>query len=259
MPTVTAVAKPATVSVQITVDWPAATTATVSRVDPDGTRVPIRGGDNLSLPGGVAIRYDYEAPLDVPVSYVATSPDVPDVEVTSAQVTVASGGRAWLKHPGKPTLNRALAHFRALGAGTYPVTRGVFAVEGRADPVVVSSVRRTLHDSTAMFRTGTALEEADVSALLADGSALLLQTPAGWRWGSRYVSVGDVDVAPFAPLLPTDPRVVWTLPLTVVARPSGLAEAGPGLSWGDLMGRYSTWGDLYDTGATWQDVAEGRA
>lgn len=243
--------------VSVSLTWtdptPDPATALIERVGADGSVVPVRGGDPATLVGGQWVGDDYEAPLDEPFYYQATSTDVPGVVLTSASYELASSGLSWLKHPGRPFLNAAV-HITRGPDFARPVEQGVFDVLGRSRPVATSMLRRSERGELALF-TGSADERTALLALVQDGVPLLLSTPSGYGVGNVYVSVGDVEERRISQA-GRQPARYWSLPITVVDRPSGGALAA-GNSWSDVFGTYPSWSQLLTTEGTWTGVLEG--
>lgn len=152
----------------------------------------------LVTPGGLvrSTVYDYDAPNGTTVSYRvrAISTDIgPEVAGpwSTTRTAVWSSPRWCLKAVGDPTLMM----FLTMAPGGVPVLRrpmirGVFGVLGRADPIVTEDIRRTA-TGRMVVHTADDTEGAALRALLTSGLTLLLQAPAGARWGSRYVRPGD--------------------------------------------------------------------
>src|SRR5262245_55174247 len=119
------------------------TSVTLVRYDPSGFSTYIRAGNTVALTGGQAIVYDFEAPLDVDVYYVATQATPAGSETaTSNTVQVVSGGWSWLKDPGIPTRNLRIPIVTSIAELTRPARSGVFDIINRTAPVVVSAMRR---------------------------------------------------------------------------------------------------------------------
>lgn len=219
--------------------------------------MPIRNGDPALWVSGAWVGYDYEAPLDEPVYYIATpTTDFTDIRGQSPTVTVPSNGLTWLKHPGRPDLNTVIEPGNGgIPSFAYGIPQGIFQVIGSVYPVPVSSARFA---QTGELTTGTvtALQRTNMKNILADGSTLLLQCPAGWGVGSVYVAVGQVTESRVSGAPAYVPDRVWTLPLTIVDRPVGLAAAGAGNTWGDVYntggtGAYATWKGVTTAKASW--------
>lgn len=256
-----ATAVPGASYVALTLTWPGVAYATVSRVAPDGTVVPVRNGEPATLSGGVWTGPDYEAPLDTSVYYTATTVQTSGT-VTSTGVTLYSQGEYWLKHPGHPNLNQqvfpALNHVATL---TRDVKQGVYNILGRADPIVITSANRYLPTSQILLMTATDAQRRALVALLSDGQTLLFQAPSGDANGdqSGYVAVGKYDEARIGYTI-TDR--LWTLPITYTGRPAGMTLAGqtangiiptPGNAGGASSGSGGS-GSSGAAGGTWADV-----
>lgn len=247
---------PDTTRVSVALTWassPAPSTALIERVNADGTIVPVRGADPATLIAGVWVGDDYEAPLDANFYYQATSSDRPGETITSATYMLPSNGLTWLKHPGRPALNATFTISRAPDF-TRPVSVGVFDVLGRTKPIV-RSMRRYAERGELIVYTDNESERLALLALIEDGAPLFLATPGGHGVGNVYVSVGDVAEQRISRLGSEFARY-WSLPLTIVDRPSGVALA-VGNSWSDVLGAYASWSQLLQTEGTWIGVLEG--
>ncbi|MGZ0147135.1 hypothetical protein ACXJJ3_08695 [Kribbella sp. WER1] len=254
--TLTATLFPATTRASVSLSWtstPVPATATIQRVNGDGTIVPVRGADPATLVAGAWVGDDYEAPLDSPFYYQATSTDRPGVTITSPTYTMDSGGKTWLKHPGRPFLNTVVE----VASGpdlTRPVAQGVFEVLGRSRPIAVTMMRGS-ERGEIVLNTHTDADRVAIIGLLEDGEPLFLSTPAGYGMGSVYVAVGEVAERRLTHIGSTADRQ-FTLPFTVVDRPPGTALA-LGNSWSDVLGAYASWSQLLASEGTWTGVLQG--
>jgi hypothetical protein len=215
----------------------------LSRLDPSGFTTLIRAGDPVTLVAGHALVYDYEAPLDVEVSYNATQVTPPGSETAASNtVTVAQGEKySWLKDPGTPSRNLRVPVTTSIEDLTASARAGTFDIINRASPVVVSAMRKA-PQGQIVVHTNTDTERQYMWELMRRGQVLLFQTPAKYAWGSQYIHVGDVVEARVG--LAMEPARRWTLPFTIVDRPAGLATAPPGTSWTDVKGAYTAWGTM---------------
>jgi hypothetical protein len=191
------------------------TPPSVSRLDPDGTYRLVRGGNPCTLDGdGNWLGYDYEAPFDVPVTYYASSVDT--YALASAPITLPSNGAAWFKHVLHPDLS-----VRALLTKMPDLTRaartGTFAVLNRSEPVGTSTVR-VAPVGTLDFRTDNDGERTAIDACFADGTTVVLVTPASSGLGSLYMMPGEIRENRPTHYGPEQVRT-WTLAFTVVDRP----------------------------------------
>jgi hypothetical protein len=255
--TLTATLDPTTARVSVSLNWtdptPDPSTALIERVNADGSVVPVRGADPATLVAGAWVGNDYEAPLDATFYYQATSTEVPGTVLTSPTYTLSSGGSTWLKHPGRPGLNAKVKPTRAPDL-TRPIEQGVFDVLGRTRPVATSMLRRSERGELAL-RTDTDNERLALLALVQDGVPLLFSPPSGYGFGSVYISIGDVQEARLTSY-GKEPARYWSLPFTVVDRPSGGALAA-GNSWSEALGAYPSWSQLLADEGTWTGLAEG--
>lgn len=169
--------------------------------DGDSTPAAWIGTPGLSYSETAALVYvrDFEAPLDVPVTYRLTSSAAPGYVATSEEVTLPSvlgpevGVRqALLTHPG-------LAHTMRVWIEAEPdsitnaMPQGVFEIDGRRHPVVITAEQRSGDRGTLTFIAETFDEAARIRAFLDDGSPLLLRTPAAWGHPPNWwLSFGDL-------------------------------------------------------------------
>lgn len=232
----------------------APTTATIRRVHMTAGIVPkVRNAEPADLVAGLWSFYDYEAPLDEQFFYVVTDESQPAVIITSAVVSLASGGRTWLKHVSKPSLN-TVVQVESAPDLSRPIPQGVFDVIGRSQPIVVSLPRKSSR-GTLNLVSNTETERRGLWQLLQDGSPLLLLTPVGYGLGHQYISISDVEEKRVVGV-GHEPTRRWELEFTVVGRPSGLILES-GVTWQTVLDDYDTWLDIVITEADWQDVLEG--
>lgn len=246
---------PATTRASVSLSWtsaPVPATATVERVNADGSVIAVRGADPAPLVAGAWIGDDFEAPLDELFYYQATSTDRPGEVVTSPTYQMDSAGKTWLKHPGRPFLN-SVVEVAGPPDLARPVAQGVFEVLGRSRPVAVT-MRRGSERGDLVLNTHTDADRTAVLGLLDDGNPLLLSTPGGYGIGSVYIAVGEVTEHRLTGLGQTEDRQ-WTLPFTVVDRPPGTAIA-VGNSWADVLAAYSSWSQALATEGTWTGMLE---
>lgn len=254
-PSLTATAQASYGRVLLRLQWPFVASATIVRVDPDGATSPVRNVEP-GLVASVWVGYDHEAPLDAAVTYRATTtdPSGAGIAVTSEATTVDSGGRAWLKHPGKPGLNRRVK-VRENGKRQAPARRGVHRPTDRPDPVVISQPRQSDSRVVVLQTDGTWADQTALDELLADGAVLLLQTPAAWGGESLYASVDTADVEPLDVLNGTMWERRYTLPYDVTKRPPGAATGAYGVTCADVLSAYLTCAALLAGEATCADLA----
>ncbi len=254
--TLTATVQPTYGRVLLQLNWPGITSATISRINADFSTTVLRDADPIAAPGGVATVYDNEAPLDQSLVYLALDVAT-NAPRTSSAVTVPSdpswvGSMMWLTHPTSPGLSMLLP-VTGIGAQTRAGRTGVLQILGSPLPVAISDVR-VLTGGSLTAQTTTAVDAANLRALLADGSTLLMRPPGSWSappW--QYVVFGDVTEVNASGVGP-DADIVWTMPYTVVAAPVGQSLGAVGATWADAVTAYATWNDLISGEPTWSDL-----
>lgn len=217
---------------------PAWTLAQVQRsVDGGTTWVDVRDYAMHDVTGLTSVSIsDYEAPPDTAVIYRARGLTVAaggtiagDWSASTSAKSWAlvynlancDGAVAWLKNPLDPNLNMLVR----LGPGsliskTRRISRGVFDILGRQNPVVVSDSRRSI-ETTLTILTMTVAEEARVIALFASATTLLLQAPDVFGWASAYISAGDLVEEQSIPNISRSERR-FTVPIGVTDAPVGI-------------------------------------
>jgi hypothetical protein len=248
---VAAVADTSAGRVRVDVYWPGTQNATVDRVDAAGQVTPVRGGDPALMATHWA-RFDYEAPLDAPVTYQASSPERNGALDTSSAVTLDSDRRYWLKNVTSPYLN-VRVRVKDPGDRNLADVRGILRPPERPDPIVVYQARRMDAGSISLYAADTAEEQA-IRALLADGGPVLLQYP-GYAGGENlYLSVGAVGITSIIPKSADLQRVI-VLPFDSHLRTAGQADAGPDDSYADLGQRYSTYNHEAGSRLTYLEIS----
>lgn len=231
----------------------AVTRVRLQRYDPGAVPVVPTAAAELRIAGGLGTYVDTEAPLDTPVYYDATQVQPAGTEfAVSNTVTVASDGYTWLKYPGKPTLSIRLDWVTSIEVLARAARRGIFAVAGRANPVVISDYRSG-PEGELVFTTNTAAQAQGVRNIIATGGVLLLQTPAVADLGNLYVSAGDVSEARVSPLVYEAARR-WSMPFTVTDRPAGMEFMAVGNTWQDVHNFYGDWQTFFTAQRTWAQV-----
>jgi hypothetical protein len=226
-------------------------TGYIRRTNPDGSANTVRNGEPATFTAGAWSDYDYEAPMDLAVTYQVLSSDQTTVQATSSSVTLASGDKTWLKDPSVPTLNFVLK-VTAMGDLSRELPMGVFYVAGRTYPVVTTG-RRFVPTGEVVCYTETFAERQAMLNILSSGRVLQLSTPDGYGWGAYYVTVGTVNEHRPTPIADNSVRH-WTLPLTITDRPAYVSSAASGNTWGDVVSNYATWADVIRLKATWNDL-----
>lgn len=217
---------------------------------------------------GQLILWDFEAPMDVPVSYKVTDDPYGDT-VTSSPCVFASGGSPWLKDPIRPCNNIKLADcttecppadavvFIGHEQEQYAATSAQFQVIGRRRPIDVSGVRRDAV-TVVHFATITCAARDAMLAITAPGTPLLIPAFDAICWPERYLSLGDHAVIPLSRDLRRTERL-HTLPAVVVDAPPGPTCCVSGTTWCDMCTCAETWDDFDALAMTGNDVLHGQA
>ena len=271
------------VLIEINFSDTAATFARVQRLLDDGTITTVRphtfsdsSGDYIELSGGLAVLYDTEAPLDVPLIYIAdgligTTAAGTATETGPGEV-LASGSDLWLKAPLRPwadqrvvleipqepdCLPESAIFFVSMDVETRANRTVVQVVNNRKNPIAMSRIRAGI-SSSLNLATRRFTDRDAIITLNEEGDVLFFEGPADYAIPDQYISVGDYTVA----RLTTDHRRQWrlnTLPYTEVDRPAGLAEGILGDRWADLCQKYLTFAAATAAGLTWTSVLLGQA
>lgn len=248
MATLTAAANTTYGRVLLTLTWAGIKQATIERQDPDGVWRPVRNAEPCYCFGSTA-QFDHEAPMDAAVTYRATSPQAVGTTTTSSAVTLASGGRVWLTHPGKPSL--FLKPLMAeVGKRTLPARRGAFKILGAQFPVITTDVRGGDVGEITFVTDGTWAQQNALRALLADGLTLLLRQPAAYGGEAFWVSVGDVGIEPTSRMA-TSLRRRFTVPYDRVDRPTGASQGPVGLTYASMSAQWATYAPMTATTKTY--------
>lgn len=231
--------------------WPAVTSATVERLDPDNRWRPVRGAEPAQV-AGVWVGYDYEAPLGALVRYRARAGTVGTLSTAEVIVDAAV---PWLVHPGVPSYSRAV-RLKSWSAQEQVARSASFSVIGSPYPVIVSQPRLA-PAWTVVVRTSGAAERRALQTLLDDGSPLLLNIPVGLGWDEEtcWVSVGTISRVRLGGYA-TDGELNHTLPLQEVTRPAGGVRAQ--WTWAGLAAERLTWDDVEQGYYSWADLVAQR-
>lgn len=247
------------IEVDFSAETPDPDTAEIVRIDSAGTH-PVRSAEPATLTGGTWVGYDYEAPFSEPVTYRVTASSETVVESAAVSLPVTD---PWLIHPLVPSRSVRVAGPLKFGPASWAqiqrtTRRGVFAVSGRTDPVIVTGGARSGGEGALEILCDTRDDVALVWSLLDDEAPLLLRLPVAPIWDglmSGWLSVGDVQSAR---------RFVWlgheqhtmTLPVISTRRPAGAAQAQ--WTWADVVANHATWQSVIDTYPTWADLVAKR-
>lgn len=236
--------------VQINVTGLTDATTTIMRNDPDGRTRPVRAAEPATLTSGTWLGYDYEAPFGMAVTYTSLPPTNPAETSNADTLTVPD---VWLVHPGVPDVSVRVdpQHVMTLDDRSRTARAAVLQPLGRATPIVVSETRSSVQSGLTVI-TDTLTDRDAMWAVLAGGSALLLNVPPSLDWGVtwEYVSIGDVSESYVAG--GASESRIFALPYTVVDRPIGSLQAQ--WTYAGLLGKYTTYGDTLAHYATYADA-----
>lgn len=180
-------------------------------------------GQSTSVAAPVLTLLDGEVPLDTAVSYQLTNPALTGGRMSSAAVVVDSLGYTWLTHPTTPSTPITVNIEGPTMARDYVADQGVFAVIGRARPVVVSAASRRSATGSISIGALSRPELATLTGMLDDLAPVLLRTPAGYDPPDMWLALGSMTVdpggrmpwqetrlikAPFVEVDPPDPIIV---------------------------------------------------
>ncbi|MBB5982417.1 hypothetical protein [Kribbella solani] len=213
----------------------------------------MRGWSAQPVASNAVTYYDYEFPEGVAYKYRVHEFNASGTEtaITEYSVSAVSFSDVWLKVPAAPFLNRAVV-VADRGEITNRSRGGLFDVQGRTDPILISDVRSG-PAYTLKLLTETAADERDMEYTLSTGDVIFIHLPAAVETISGgYYAVGDVSRDS---TLRLSPRRVWSLPLTRVVAP-GPDVAGAAYTWTSAMNEYATWDDLMADNATWGDLMQ---
>lgn len=220
---------------ELAINWPGATTVTVTRQDP-AEAWPVRYAEPATLDAsGKWTGYDYELLPGVASSYtIKSAQKATTVSVTTGIFNVPAQWQTALIHPQAPSLSVPIRLYEGTGATVVRSSRQAsLAVLGRARPVVITDVRSSPSTQLVIW-CETAAEADALDTILADGSALRLvcDPRLGWNVNPAYIAVGDASSARALPALATLPDRFVTLPYVEVDRPAGSLVGTTGSSGG---------------------------
>jgi hypothetical protein len=232
-------------------------------LDNGSTWIGVRSGDVDVAPGDTLTISDYESPNGQPAIYRAQAQRTATTggieQITVSQFSPSSGAvvwrsdSVWLKSPLFPAFNTTV-RLGQFGTFTRRIARGVFDVAGRSRPVVVSDVRHGLEGQLTI--SVRSIDELDDIRFMSDlSTTVLLQTPAAYNFGSKYLALGDEHedriniVASNAfrwvqfDFVEVDSPVGDALATTTT--PGKPPQAGSVATWGDVVTSNTDWRDLY--------------
>lgn len=156
-----------------------------------------------------------------------------DQETGSVTPTVL---RFRIKNPTRPALNMYIEPLDMTDV-TRPSRAGIFDVQGRTLPVIISDVQGSRRFSLDIDVAGYSNRDA-VDQKLASGDPMYLETPAGSQSLPRmYFTAGDVSYKEDAKLMGT---FTFTIPMTECAAPAATI-AGQTYTYADVTANYATY------------------
>lgn len=216
---------------------------TVTRQHPSGRIMAVRGMNLQPLSGGVFLGWDYEAPIGVQVTYLASlyaaADTVNPLAVSNAAVLTYTSAYSWLKDPFEPIRNMAVT-IGDMSQYTYDSRTGVHQVMGRPAPITVGEVRSASADTVTIL-TSTQNDRDRFHYITASGHPLLLQSTQQSGIGNMYIAVLRVTETR---LVKTGSRTerAWAVDYQEVDMPAG--DAGAFVTYQDLLNQYNTYQDV---------------
>lgn len=241
--------------IRIVLSATSGTLASVVRIHPSGRVLPVRNGTLIPLSGGTAIIYDYEMPIGLEVSYVATLYDSSDLttplDTTDPVAITWTTDHDWLKDPLEPIRNVAVL-VNDMSEYDYATPTAVHEVLGRPDPVAVGEIRQAATgDLTLVTLDRTARDQ--LHYITASGHALLLQSTQDSGVGNMYIAPLGLKEQRVTGLRDQQERY-WTLSYQEVSAPAG--DAAAFTTWADVIATYPTWQSVVDQNTTWIEMIE---
>lgn len=223
-------------------------TLAVYRVHSDGTRYRVIREVGARLVSGSWAGYDYHAPFNQLVTYVAVASGQ---ESASSAPTVLLSDQTWLIHPSSPDLSvlvDAVTKVAAFSRKGTAARHDVFNQPAR----FVSGEKRKGRTGSIEIVCDTVENEQAVYALLEDDTAILVNTPADrdltWSW----VHFGDEDYSNPGPKVSTPYRLV-SLPFEETDQPD-LDLSSP-WTCADVVAEFATCTAVLAAFATCEDLA----
>lgn len=230
------------------------TSATITRLDPDGRSRPIRLAEPAALDGaGTWIGYDYEQWFGQASTYTAVTAGG-SISTSPVNLDVAV---VWLRHPGVPSLSQQV-DFQGEGEPVRPVNQAILEPLNRAFPIVVTDGRRRAKRGTITLRTSTAAQAAGLLDLVDDTAVLLLDIPPAKNFNMdphQYLSLGDLTENRQRPDYYLWPRKIFTAPYVVVDRPAGGLQSER--TYDTVLAAFASYNDVRTRYATYNDVLTG--
>lgn len=230
------------------------TSATITRLDPDGRERPVRLAEPATLDGsGTWIGYDYESFFSQASTYTAVT-GAGSLTTSSVSLDV---DKVWLRHPNIPSLS-IQPDFQGEGDPVRPVNQAILEPLNRAFPIVVTDGRRRTKRGTITLRTKTAGESDALLDLVDDTAVLLLDIPPSKNFNMdphQYVALGDLTENRQRPDYYPWPRKIFTAPYVVVDRPAGGLQSQR--TYDTVLADFADYTAVKNRYATYNDVLTG--
>jgi len=244
-----ALADPTYARVRLTVTGAVSTEVTISRITTGNVLIPVRNGNPAVPVSGTTELYDYEAPLNTPVTW-----QVSDGGTIATATTTLTVTQAWLKNPNFPSINQVIK------LGSMPSLKrsrpqGIHQVLGRRAPIVTYGTLSSKSGSMVLL-TGNEDATDSMAAFLDLSGVAYLQIPNS-RFSELYLALGDVDEGPLTKLQSED-SVWWTIDIVEVESPAGDLEGSPTSTYTSLKdGTIPNYTNLKTVKTSYLDVMRG--
>jgi hypothetical protein len=232
----------------------------IYRVHTDGSRNLVRGMSKIS--GGLAFGWDYEAPLNMPVTYEWIEGSV--LSFTDDAVTLPAPSRALLTVPGLPSFGGpVLIAQRPEFSRERPTSE--LNVQGRSTSIVKSDVLKAPTFKLALLTKGDS-EAYMLMSTLGVAPVLLLRIPGTRVTDWCYIATGSVSEVPVSRVLPPSISVTtdivetwaaWEIECRVVDSPTGGVFGDPTATYQASLDQFATYADRAGAHATYIDALRG--
>jgi hypothetical protein len=243
----------------VTVDGidPGAATYTVQRASPSGNTAGVRGHVNAVVPGPTVIAHDYEAPLNLELTYTATAYDAAGALLETAVAAPFTidwvACESWLVDLARPTNSLTLV-IQSMTELAFDFAVGVHRVLNRRAPVLTTLPAWT-PGAELIVLTDTLDERDQVRALLGNGYPILLRTSPDLGIGNLYLGVTAFIEERFL-TLGVRPERRFRVQTVQVQRPDpGYFVPVPPNTYQNVTATYATYADLEAAVGTYDELA----
>lgn len=252
-PTLVATVENGQVRIAVTANETDSTLAWLRRRDPDGVVRRVRSMQGVPLQNRQAEGYDYEVPLNVPVTYLAhVSSGDGDSPVTEQPVAEVPYTGTRLCAAGSPYW-KVTAPIQSMSGMKRDLAHGAHYVLGRPAPITIASVRQ-LATFTVTIATST-VEHGDAVRQLLDGSPHLLLQGHPNEGGNLWFLCSSYTEDRAVPTVAAYPDRLWTLEAIQVDPPAApLADAGRG-TFGQVADTFASYAVLPDEFTSYAELA----